>query len=79
LFDKIKNVNQTNANCTEIRNELKRNNKDWNKMLLKNFKNVKNTLFYHDKLWVLTNESRLDAIKKVHDQSTIKHDEFISS
>jgi hypothetical protein len=28
LFDKIKNVNQTNANCTEIRNELKRNNKD---------------------------------------------------
>jgi hypothetical protein len=73
LFDKIKNVNQTNANCIEIKDALKRNDKDWNKMLLKNFKNVKNTLLYHDKLWVLTNESKLDVIREVHDQSAIKH------
>jgi hypothetical protein len=28
LFDKIKNVNQTNANCIEIKDALKRNDKD---------------------------------------------------
>ncbi len=28
LFDKIKNVNQTNANCTKIKNALKRNKKN---------------------------------------------------
>ncbi len=67
LFDWIKNVNQTNANCIEIRNALKRNDKNWNEILLKNFKNVKNTLFYHDKLWVSTDESRLDVVSKMHD------------
>jgi hypothetical protein len=30
-------------------------------------------MFYHDKLWISTDESRLDVIRKVHDQSTIKH------
>jgi hypothetical protein len=73
LFDKIKNVNQTNANCIEIRDALKRNKRNWNEMLLKNFKNVKNTLFYNDKLWVSIDESRLDVIREVHDQSTMKH------
>jgi hypothetical protein len=76
LFDKIKNVNQTNANCIEIRNALKRNKKDWNEILLKNFKNVKNTLFYNDKLWVLIDESRLDVIRKMHNQSTMRHSEI---
>ncbi len=66
LFDKIKNVNQTNANCTKIKNALKRNKKDWNEMLLKIFKNVKNTFFYNDKLWISIDESRLDVIRKVH-------------
>jgi hypothetical protein len=28
LFDRIKNVNQTNAKCIEIKNALKRKNKD---------------------------------------------------
>ncbi len=28
LFDKIKNVNQTNANCTKIKDALERNKKD---------------------------------------------------
>jgi hypothetical protein len=28
LFNRIKNVNQTNANCTEIKNALKRKDKD---------------------------------------------------
>ncbi len=73
LFDRIKNVNQTNANCIEIRDALKRNQKNWNEMLLKNFKNVKNTLFYNDKLWVSIDESKLDVIRKVYDQSTMKH------
>ncbi len=76
LFDEIKNINQTNAKCIKIKNALKRNDKIWNEMLLKNFKNVKNTLFYHDKLWILTNESRLDVIQKVHNESTIKHSEI---
>jgi hypothetical protein len=76
LFDQIKNVNQTNANCTKIRNALERNKKDWNKMLLKNFKNVKNILFYSDKLWVSIDESRLNVIREVHDQSAMKHSEI---
>jgi hypothetical protein len=67
LFNRIKNVNQTNAKCVKIRNALKRNDKDWNEMWLKIFKNVKNTLFYNDKLWVFINESRFDFIIKVHD------------
>jgi hypothetical protein len=45
-------------------------------MLLKNFKNVKNILFYDDKLWISTDESRLNVIQKVHDQSTVKHSEI---
>jgi hypothetical protein len=73
LFDKIKNVNQTNANCTKIIDALKRNKKSWNEMLLKNFKNVKNTLFYNNKLWISIDESKLDIIRKIHDQLTMKH------
>ncbi len=45
-------------------------------MLLKNFKNVKNTLFYNDKLWISIDESRLDVIREVHDQSTMRHSEI---
>jgi hypothetical protein len=77
LFDRIKNVNQTNANWTKIKDALKRNKKYYNEMLLKNFKNVKNTLFYNDILWVSILESRLNVIREVHDQSTMKHSEII--
>ncbi len=73
LFDKIKNVNQTNTNCTKIRKTQKQNKKNWNEMLLKIFKNVKNILFFRDKLWISIDKSKLDVIKKMHDQSTIKH------
>ncbi len=55
-----------------------KNDKNWNKMLLKNFKNVKNTLFYHDKLWVSIDESRLDVIREVHNQFVVKHSEIKS-
>ncbi len=44
--------------------------------MLKNFKNVKKTLFYNDKLWVSIDELRLDVIREVHDQSTVKHSEI---
>ncbi len=40
LFDRIKNVNQTSANCIKIKNALKRNDKNWKEMILKNFKNL---------------------------------------
>ncbi len=41
LFDKIKTTNQTNEKCTAIRISLERNEKNWNKMLLKDFENKK--------------------------------------
>jgi hypothetical protein len=50
LFDRIKTTNQTNTKCTVIKNALERNEKNWNEMLFKHFKNVKNILFYQDKL-----------------------------
>ncbi len=45
-------------------------------MLLKNFKNVENTLFYSDKLWISIDESRLDVIREIHDQSAVEHSEI---
>jgi hypothetical protein len=74
LFDRIKTTNQTDAECTVIRNALKRNEKNWNEMLFKHFKNVKNTLFYRDKLWISdSNELKLNVIREVHDQWTVNH------
>ncbi len=74
LFDRIKTTNQKNAKCTVIRDALKRNEKNWNEMLLKHFKNVKNILFYRDKLWISdSNELKLDVIREVHDQSIVNH------
>ncbi len=74
LFDRIKTTNQTNAECTIIRDALERNEKNWNEMLLKHFKNVKNTLFYRDKLWISDlNELKLNVIQEVHDQSIVNH------
>ncbi len=77
LFDRIKTINQTNAECTIIRNALKRNEKNWNEMLFKHYKNVKNTLFYRDKLWISDlNELKLNVIREVHDQSTVNIQTF---
>jgi hypothetical protein len=77
LFDRIKTINQTDAECTIIKNVLKRNEKNWNEMLLKHFKNVKNTLFYRDKLWISDlNELKLNVIRKMHDQSTVNHSDI---
>jgi hypothetical protein len=77
LFDRIKTTNQTDAECTVIRDALERNEKNWNEMLLKHFKNVKNTLSYRDKLWVSDlNELKLDVIREVHDQSTVNHSDI---
>jgi hypothetical protein len=43
-------------------------------MLFKHFKNVKNILFYRDKLWISdSNELKLDVIREMHDQSIVDH------
>jgi hypothetical protein len=77
LFDRIKIINQTDAECTIIKNALKRNEKNWNEMLLKHFKNVKNILFYRDKLWISDlNELKLNVIREMHDQSTVNHSDI---
>ncbi len=41
--------------------------------MLNNFKNVENTLFYNDKLWISIDESRFNVIWKIHDQSAMRH------
>jgi hypothetical protein len=74
LFDRIKTINQTDAECTIIRDALERNKKNWNEMLFKHFNNVKNTLFYRDKLWISDlNELKLNVIRKMRDQSIVNH------
>jgi hypothetical protein len=46
-------------------------------MLLKKFKSIENTLFFKEKLWVFeSNQLKLDIIREIHDQSSIKHFEM---
>ncbi len=78
LFNKIKTFNQKDSRCKEIRQALIMRKKNFDEMLLKHFKIMKdNVLLFRNKLWVLDlNELKLQILKKIHDQSVVEHLEF---
>jgi hypothetical protein len=74
LFDKVKLINQKNSTCAAIWDAIENRKKNFNKMLLKKFEIIENTLFFKKKLWILeSNQLKLDIIQKVHDQSASEH------
>jgi hypothetical protein len=77
LFDRVKLANQKNSTCVAIRDAIQKEKKSFDEMLLKKFESIENTLFFKKKLWVFeSNQLKLDIIKIIQNQSSIKHFEM---
>jgi hypothetical protein len=73
LFDRVKTANQEDRNCIIIRNAIRDRKKSFDKMLLKKFEIIENTLFFKKKLWVSIDQLKLNIIREVHDKLVSEH------
>jgi hypothetical protein len=73
LFDRVKVANQEDRKSTAIRDAIRDRKKSFDGMLLKRFEVIENTLFFKKKLWVPTDQLKLEIIREVHDKPASGH------